>query len=86
MDNIERRASYLINTSVEDVKSSIASYTIADLPVLVKALEICQGRNEKTRVKVLQSKVRQLTKLQERMEIKNESSSNQKRSYAKRKA
>jgi hypothetical protein len=59
---IERRASFLVNTSVDDTRSSITSYQPEDLPVLHKALEISEGRKEKTRTKLLRAKIHQLTK------------------------
>jgi hypothetical protein len=59
---IERRAGFLVNTSVDDTRSSIASYKPQDLPVLEKALQISESRSEKTRTKLLRAKIHQLTK------------------------
>jgi hypothetical protein len=59
---IERRASFLVNTSVDDTRSGIASYKPEDLPVLQRALDISESRSEKTRTKLLRAKIRQLTR------------------------
>ena len=58
-----RQVASLINTSVEDMNSSLnCNPGYYELPVLKKALEVVNRRGEKTKAKILDSKIRKLEK------------------------
>lgn len=60
---IRDRASSLVNTSVQDMQSGLWHYTTTeDLAVLRVAYIMARRRNEKTRSKILASKIRRLDK------------------------
>jgi hypothetical protein len=50
----------LVNTSVQDMQSGLWQYTNVDF--LKKALAVVKKRGEKTKVKVLEAKIRKLEK------------------------
>lgn len=62
---IKDKAAALINTSVQDMQSGLWDYTTEeDLAVLRLAYIMSRRRNEKTKSKVLASKIRRLLKEQ----------------------
>ena len=58
--SILERAIWLVNTSVDDMSSSLWNYQWRDLPILRRALEIVKRRGEKTKVKALTAKINML--------------------------
>ncbi len=53
---------WLINTSVDDMKSGLYNYGIDRLDVLRAAMKKCERRGEKTKAKVLASHIRKIKK------------------------
>lgn len=63
MDKAMReRVAWLINTSVQDMESGLWDYGVRDLELLRAAQKTVTRRGEKTKAKVLASKIRQLEK------------------------
>lgn len=64
-DSIQDRANFLVNTSVEDMQSSLYSYTylnISDVQTIRLGLAMCKRRGEKTKVKLLERKLKRMEK------------------------
>lgn len=62
--SLQEQVDWLINTSVDDLQSSLYAYSVQDLNVLRKAYARVKRRGEKTKAKVLASKIRKLEKEQ----------------------
>lgn len=60
--NVRERAQYLVNTSAQDMHSSLGTLVRGDLAVLRAAVKITKRRGEKTKVRMLQSAIRKLEK------------------------
>ena len=54
------RISWLIDTSVQDMQSGLWGYN--DVDFLKKALDVVEKRGEKTKAKVLKTRIRKLEK------------------------
>lgn len=64
-DSIRDRAYFLVNTSVEDMQSSLPLYTylcITDVQTVRLGLAICKKWGEKTKVKILERKLKRMEK------------------------
>lgn len=62
-DDEKRQVSYLANTSIEDMKSSLNCMPVHyGLPVLRTVLRTAKRRNEKTRIRVIESEIKKLQK------------------------
>jgi hypothetical protein len=61
---LRERVDWLTNTSVDDMRSSLDGYGLDDLAVLHASYKRCKRRGEKTKAKILASKIKQLGKQQ----------------------
>ena len=62
---VKQKASELINTSVQDMQSGLWHYTTEeDLAVLRVAYIMARRRNEKTKARILASKIKRLQREQ----------------------
>lgn len=59
---ISYRVNNLANTSVQDMQSGMWAYEYKDLNVLQAALKVVKKRGEKTKAKVIETKIRKLLK------------------------
>jgi len=60
---LNERVSWLVNTSVQDLHSSLHFYnskSADDMEILKSALATCKRRGEKTKAKLLDSKMRKM--------------------------
>jgi hypothetical protein len=63
--NIETKARSLVSTSVDDLRSSLQFYEgdkPEDVLIVKHGLQICERRGEKTKAKMLASKLRKMKK------------------------
>lgn len=63
--NIKQNGRDLVSTSVDDLQSSLWFYdgtNPAHVQILEHGLKICERRGEKTKVKLLKTKIRKLQK------------------------
>lgn len=59
---ISYRVNNLVNTSVQDMQSGMWAYEFKDLNVLRAALKVVEKRGEKTKARVIETKIRKLQK------------------------
>jgi hypothetical protein len=62
-DDLQERAHNLINTSVQDMQSGLWFYQGADadhIEIVKRCLAICKRRGERTKVRLLESKLRKM--------------------------
>lgn len=63
--SVNERATYLVNTSVQDMTSGLYNYDgtdASDVETIRKALQICLKRGEKTKVTILRRKLKRMEK------------------------
>lgn len=61
--SLSSRARSLVSTSVQDLQSGLWFYGVQDLSLLRAALIICKNRGEKTKLRILSSKIKKLEKI-----------------------
>jgi len=60
---LRERIDWLINTSVDDLQSGLWNYGVEDLDLLRGAFKRVTKRGEKTKARILRSKIRKLEKV-----------------------